>query len=256
MAVRQRGGRLVLAAVVVAAMAGGLAGFRTVRADRDPVRHEAVVVPAVTPSGEPPAGSEPAATGSGTGEGPAPAADGPRAEESGVPAGYGRSQVGAQAAAVGWVSSLGVLMQAGPIATADALRSLVSEERAGATIDSLRAERARFSEQFGADPSQAVWIDSPLAVQVEDWNPDRAVVRVWSQLLVGVASEATVQALWRTHTVTVVWEREDWRVDDVSREEGPTPQVMAGDLPSPGGEVAVMAEWTPAVLAGSTVREG
>ena len=52
----------------------------------------------------------------------------------------------------------------------------------------------------------------------------------------------------------LVWEDDDWKVDDVTRTEGPTPQTMAENLPSSGAEFAAMAKWTPAVLAGSSVE--
>ncbi len=251
---RSRRGPLVVA--VVAAVALGWAGLRTLRADDGPAVRESVPVTAV--SVPPPASSTVAAAdASVASDVPVAVTDpdpGPHADASGIPVGYGRSEAGARAAAVGWVSSLGALMQLGPIATADSLRALMSERVAAATIDSFRAERAQFNQRFGADPSQGIWLEAPLAVTVDDWSPERAVVRVWSQLMMGVASEPTAQVMWRTHTVTLVWEHDDWRVDDVSRSEGPTPEAMAGDLPSSGRDMAEVAGWTPAVLAGSNVE--
>ena len=59
--------------------------------------------------------------------------------------------------------------------------------------------------------------------------------------------------LWRTHTVTLVWEDEAWRVDDVVRRDGPTPVLAAMELPSTGAEFDPVIGWTPAVLAGTSV---
>jgi hypothetical protein len=177
---------------------------------------------------------------------------GPMADVSGVPTGYAQSPAGARAAAVGWVSSLGALLQLGPIAASDALRAVTSDRVAAATVESFRAERARFRDEFHVDPSVGVWIESPLAVTVIDWSPQAAQVRVWSQVAVGVASAEPVGVLWRTHTLGLVWERDDWRIDTTTITEGPTLQPLADQLPSSGADIAAMAAWTPAVLAGSS----
>ena len=152
------------------------------------------------------------------------------------------------------MSSLGALIRLGPIATADALRAVTSARVAEATIDRFRAEHDQFTTQFHADPSQAIWIESPLTVTVTDWSTEAATVRVWSQLVIGVASESTVQVMWRTHTVRLVWEADDWKVDDVTQTEGPTPQTMPGEPAVAGRRVRGLSEWTPAVLAGSSVE--
>ncbi|MEP7112196.1 MAG: hypothetical protein ABI862_02930 [Ilumatobacteraceae bacterium] len=185
---------------------------------------------------------------------PVVVAAGPFDDEWGVPTGYLRSKQGAQAAAVGWVGALGPLMLMGPIAVRDALRELLTAAAAEPTIDGFRAERQRFKDTFGADPLLGIWIESPLQVDLVEFAPDRAVVKVWSQLLMGAASNG-VQVLWRTQSVALRWERDDWRVDSVIRVEGPTPVASPTMLPSPGSDFAVLAGWTPAVLAGSSVKE-
>lgn len=174
---------------------------------------------------------------------------GPYGQEWGVPKGYLGTVAGAQAAAVGWVSSLGDLMAMGPIARSDTLRELLSSRIADETVAEFKAERERFIETFGRDPSTALWRESPLAVTVPEASDQRTVVRVWAELLMGTSER--VEVLWRTHTVTLVWERDDWRVDDVSRVEGPTPAASTGAMPSPGSEFAAVEEWTPAVLVGA-----
>lgn len=243
----------MIAAALVVALVAGWVGFATLRSDDQPDERRAVPVTSVRIA---PSSTAPGSAGATrTDSSDRSVESGPVGDSSGIPLGYGRSEAGARAAAVGWVSSLGMLMGLGPIATAETLRSLTSGRVAAATVDSFRTERARFTEKFGADPSRALWIESPLTVQVVEWNPDRAVVRVWSHLVVGAGSGSAAQVLWRTHTVSVVWEHADWRVDDVTRVEGPTPQT-AGDLPSPGSEFTAIAAWTPAVLAGSTVKGG
>jgi hypothetical protein len=175
---------------------------------------------------------------------------GPTAVVWGVPAGYGPSPAGAQSAAVGWVASLGSLMRMGPVALTDTLNELMTVRAASATAATFRMERDRFVAEFEADPSRAIWIDSPLLFELVEYSPKRAVVSVWSQLVLGVDSDA-VRVLWRTQTVTVVWERDGWRVDDVTRVEGPTPLVVDTVLPSsPADAFSDVIGWLPAVTAG------
>ncbi len=176
-------------------------------------------------------------------------------EDTTVVAAALRGEPGARAAAVGWVAVLGRLLASGPIATGELLGELLTEEAAAETADGFRRERQRFIEQFGVDPSQALWVESPLTVHVAELSGDRATVLVWSQLIAGSPEATTVDAVYRTHTVSLLWERDRWRVDDVSRREGPTPMVAAGELPSPGEHFAVVAAWTPAVLAGVPVED-
>ena len=87
---------------------------------------------------------------------------------------------------------------------------------------------------------------------VAEFDTTKAVVKVWSELLMGVAT-GSVTTLWRTQTITLLWERGDWRVDTVTRVEGPSPDPDPTELPSSGADLAVVVGWTPAVLAGSTV---
>ena len=97
---------------------------------------------------------------------------------------------GVRAAAVTWVSSLGELLQMGPIARDETLRALLSRRAFDETVEEFRAERDRFSAQFGRDVSQAVWRDAPLTVQIVSAESTRAVVEVWSVLLFGTTERA------------------------------------------------------------------
>jgi hypothetical protein len=232
--------------IILTLVALGWVGVRILTANAPTANTGAVVVPVSTVV---------VATEWGPASGSDDVMAGPAGASSGVPTGYVQTEAGARAAAVGWVSSLGTLVRLGPLATADAVRAVTSTRIADTTISSFRAERDRFRELFGADPSAAIWIESPLAVTATDWAAEQAVVRVWSQLVFGVGSEATVRVMWRTHTIRLVWEGDDWKVDDVTRTEGPTPQTLPENLPSPGGDFAQVAGWTPAVLAGSNVGD-
>ena len=219
--------------VVAAVAVGGLVLPRLVGDRSSGNRPAAAAQPAAAlhPDGTVPDGSQPPASM----DGASVAVASPAAATFGVPVGYPQSPAGVRAAAVAWVSSLGELLQMGPIARDETLRVLLSRRAFDETVEEFRAERDRFSAQFGRDVSQAVWRDAPLTVQIVSAESTRAVVEVWSVLLFGTTSER-VEMLWRTHSVTLVWEDEAWRVDDVTRRDGPTPVLAAMELPSTGAE--------------------
>lgn len=245
---------VALAVVMVVAIAGVVLPWLV--GDRSRSQLPAEAVPIGPAAAEPEAVHvEPHATDGG----PRPAGEmgevsvaSPTSTSWGVPVGYPQSPAGVRAAAVGWVAALGDLMQMGPIARQDTLAALVSTGALGDTVESFRTERDRFRSEFGRDPSQLVWLDVPLSVAISSATDQRAVVEVWSALHFGTVTER-IEVMWRIHTITLVWERDSWRVDDVARREGPTPVVVSNVLASHGSEFVEVTGWRPAVLAGTSV---
>jgi hypothetical protein len=54
---------------------------------------------------------------------------------------------------------------------------------------------------------------------------------VWTVSVLSAADVALPQADWLTVSVDLVWEAEDWRVDDVRDAPGPTPMLGVRDQP-------------------------
>ena len=248
---RQRSRGVVAAVVVVAVAVGGLVLPRLVgdRSSGNRPANAAQPSAAAVLEVDPVSTSSPPATDT---AGSSVAVASPTASTFGVPVGYPQSPAGVRASAVAWVSSLGELLRLGPIARDEALRALLSRRAFGETVEEFRSERDRFRDQFGRDVSQAVWRDAPLTVQIVSAAATRAEVEVWSVLLFGTTGDR-VEMLWRTHSVTLVWEDEAWRVDDVVRRDGPTPVLAAMELPSEGAEFDPVIGWPAAVLAGTSV---
>jgi hypothetical protein len=242
---------LVAAGAVAAVAIGGVALPRLV-SDRSTAEREATVAepatavhpePADTPDGPE---DDDAAVGSDA------RVAAPSSAAWGVPVGYPQSVAGVRAAAVAWVASLGDLLRMGPIARNDTLGELLTERAFGDTVEQLRVDRDRFTDQFKRDLSEMVWVDAPVSVTIVSAEPTRAVVEVWSVLLFG-ATDTRVESLWRTHTVTLLWEDGSWRVDLVARRDGPTPVLATTAMPSAGSDFTDVVGWTPAVLAGVSV---
>jgi hypothetical protein len=52
----------------------------------------------------------------------------------------------------------------------------------------------------------------------------------------------------------LVWERDDWRIDDVTIAEGPTPVPTGTALPSEPSDFVDVDGWEPAVFADTTTE--
>ena len=173
---------------------------------------------------------------------------------AGIPVGYPSTDEGAATAAVNWVASFPTIVRMGPIRLDDTLNTLLSESRAASGSDEVIADYFTLIDELGPDFASRIWIESPLQFDVADATDTTASVAVWSMLVTGDAEDGDVEAIWRTHRISLVWERDDWRIDDVTIIEGPTPAPNAVSLPSPSSEFVAVDEWEPAVFAGTTSR--
>lgn len=97
-----------------------------------------------------------------------------------------------------------------------------------------------------------MWIESPAQSTVVSATDTAVSVGVWSVLVTGDPDAGPINAIWRTHWIDLVWERDDWKIDGVRVMEGPTPTPSEAALPSPPSEFEELDDWTPAVFAGTT----
>lgn len=82
----------------------------------------------------------------------------------------------------------------------------------------------------------------PAAVSVPEFSPSSARVTVWtvavSRAAINDGDRVSVITAWATHTVSLVWEAEDWKAKDLVSQLGPTPeQTVAPDTQSLLNEV-------------------
>ena len=178
-----------------------------------------------------------------------------RSDVAGVPVGYPRSERGAVTAAVNWVASFPTIVRMGPIRLDDTIGQLLSERRAASGTEEVVADYLALIDALGPEFASRIWIESPLQTSVVAADDTSATVMVWALLTTGDAERGPVEALWRTHRVELVWERDDWRIDDVDLTEGPTPVPNEVALPSPASDFADVDAWEPAVFADTTTGE-
>ena len=164
----------------------------------------------------------------------------------GVGHGWRRDEAGVRAAAASAVSATGAIATAGFITRKDLIGSIASAGFA----DQLAAESSRQLDDFaielgaaGVVPTQVVWSELPLRARVLSYSADASSVEVWSVLVVGVPGHGAPRQVWRTVTVGLVWEREDWRVDSWSSATGPTPALAAASTVSSVDEIGVVLAW-------------
>ena len=177
------------------------------------------------------------------------------ADVEGVPVGYPPSEAGATTAAVNWVASFSTLVRMGPLRLSDSLQRLMTESGAAAGVDEAVADYLTVLDEFGGDFGERIWIEAPLRTATTEFTADAAEVSVWAALITGDPASGPVEVLWRTHRISLRWEREDWRVEAVAVQEGPTPIPVEAALPSPPSDFESVDSWTPAVFADTTVAE-
>lgn len=174
---------------------------------------------------------------------------GPALVVDGIGHGWRRDEDGARAAAESALSATGAIATAGFISRDDLIGSIASsgfaEELANESARQLDELAIELGE-VGVVPSQLVWAELPLRARVLSFSQDASAVEVWSVLVVGVPGHGAPRQVWRTVTVGLIWEREDWRVDSWQSEAGPTPALAATSTVSSVDEIGAALAW-PAV---------
>lgn len=164
----------------------------------------------------------------------------------GVGHGWRHDADGALAAASAAVSVTGEIATAGFITRDDLITSIASADYAAelAAVSSRQLDELTMQlGQAGVAPTQLVWSELPLRSRVVSYNDDGSVVEVWSVLVVGVPEHGAPRQVWRTVSVRLVWEREDWRIDEWDAAAGPTPALAASSVVSSVDDVAAVLAW-------------
>ena len=178
---------------------------------------------------------------------------GPDAVVDGVSHGWSHDPVGAQAAAVAAVRATGPIAKAGFISRADLIRSIASTAFGPKLAAASSAQLSEMTAELGAAkvaPADLVWAELPLTARTTAAAGDRATIDVWSVLVVGVTGKGAPRQMWRTVTVTMIWERDDWRIDDWTTVPGPTPALAAMAAISDVPAIAGVLSWSPVPVGG------
>lgn len=171
-----------------------------------------------------------------------------RAVRFGVPVGWTQDADGARRAAVSAVSLTGAIATAGFVTRGDMIDVLASDRFAPSLLRASNAQLVDVLGDLGAAgiaPGDVVFSELPLTATVDAATTDRARVRVWSVVVAGAPGRGSPRQLWRTVTVDLVWEADDWRIDAWSSTPGPTPALATGAPVSSLEDLAAVAGWQP-----------
>lgn len=155
--------------------------------------------------------------------------------------GYDRTRDGAAAAATAYVGALD-----GPaLLDAPRLRKTLIQIAAAEALDGLvrayeeAATRTRERLGVGTVPEPVVILRAvPVGYRIDRFTPEAATVSLWRVGIVGSGATVEPQQSWRTETVSLVWERDDWKVASFRSSPGPTPP-LAPSVATPAGELFV-----------------
>lgn len=151
---------------------------------------------------------------------------GPTSERDGMPAGFAQSEAGATAAAMAFASAPQRWMYLDDAGVERAVRAIATTSAAPRLAADVVAEVGAAREGLVAAAGPVWWLVRPLATNVEAVRADYARVAVWIVTVLSAADVAMPQSEWRTVTLELRWEADDWRVDSITDAPGPTP--MAG----------------------------
>jgi hypothetical protein len=223
----------LIASAVVATVAVGSIALRQIVSD-----HQAPTLPTGLPTVTVPTTS---------------ARVGPVAVVDGVSHGWSHDAAGAQAAAVAVVRATGPIAKAGFISRTDLIRSIASTAFGPKLAAASSAQLSEMTAELGAAkiaPADLVWAELPLTSRIVTAANERATVDVWSVLVVGVTGKGAPRQMWRTVSVTIIWERDDWRIDDWTTTPGPTPALAAMAAISDVPAIAGVLSWAPVPVGG------
>lgn len=145
---------------------------------------------------------------------------GPHDEVNGVPVGYARTEEGALVAA----------QQYALISASDLIRDRDEYILALETVASSDWEvKARtqaingfkfFRERYGPDVDVTATVVRNSVLQ---YSADVALVKLWTVSLATGSERGTVDEVWGTSEIRLVWADDDWRINDVTNQSGPAP---------------------------------
>lgn len=184
---------------------------------------------AAVPSDDSPREREPAAF----------AGPGPSRTESGVPAGFERSDAGAVAAAASFVTTGQALIDMDPLAAEDAVRQMASTSTADRQVNDILDQLRGLRQAVVSGSGRIVFRQGVLAYRVDRFDEDRAEVSIWNVGVLSREGVAPPQASWAISSFELSWERGDWRILTETVVPGPAP--VLDDTTAPATAVQLVA---------------
>ena len=151
------------------------------------------------------------------------AAHGPNTMVNGVPSGYTRDPDGAATAAVNVIQALAQAAQ-GRVEMANVIATMIAKNPSSTLQKSIDVDSGR------SEDSDLVFNILPAAVTVSSFTADVAQVTVWTMSMsrapISAGDPVSVQTIWSTSELSLVWENGDWKARDKSFRSGPVPDEV------------------------------
>ncbi|MFI9212832.1 hypothetical protein ACIGW7_32485 [Streptomyces sp. NPDC053253] len=168
------------------------------------------------------------------------------------PAGFARSEQGAQSAATNYAVALGSAEMFQDGTRAEIVRAIHDPAVVENLLKKLDASYSAGLmagmglDENGAPPAGTTFVSRtvPIGAKVRDYTENSATVDVWCTGLGGLAgagSTKPVTSTWFTLTQKLTWVGGDWRIQSLSQSEGPTP-VNGDNRASTADEIAEAVE--------------
>ncbi|MCI3931591.1 hypothetical protein [Streptomyces sp. AN091965] len=173
-------------------------------------------------------------------------------KNGGIPAGYAKTEQGAQSAAANYAVALGSAEMFDKSKRDGILKAIMAPSSvAKFKADLDKAYSADFFKNVGLNangstPSgyQFVSRTSPIGTKVTDFADGRATVAAWCGGLLGLAGERSTKPVtnsWFTITMKLAWIDGDWKITTHTQKDGPAP-VPGDDRASGSEEIADAVE--------------
>ncbi|MEY9887398.1 hypothetical protein ABIA35_003958 [Catenulispora sp. MAP12-49] len=157
--------------------------------------------------------------------------------------GYPNSQAGAESAAANYVSAFASDDMVHPDSRHKLIQAIADPAIEPALQQSLDTAFNRTLSAYGLDaqgnPPKGqtfVYRNVPIGVSVQSYTNAKAVVAVWDTTIDGIAGQGSTEPItqtWSTSTLTLTWVNNDWRLNDFSQSDGPTPvSTQQGSVPA------------------------
>lgn len=151
---------------------------------------------------------------------------GPSRTKGIVPVGFDRSSKGAVTAATAYVALTPKLYFANDKVFNTSVVQLTAPTYTQTFVDAISASRTSARQIYTAD-NDAFLREFPMGYFVQSEEDDRVVVVVWSTFMVAARPDFDGKTETKIHVLEMVWNNNDWKVNNWVTRAGPTPKWQA-----------------------------
>ena len=155
---------------------------------------------------------------------------GPFNQKTIIPSKYDHSTEGAVAASSTYISNSPRLFLLKEDSFDSAILSISSSTYGPVIRDAVLATRANAQKIITDDPN-TFYREIPMGYQVITESKDRVQVKVWSVNMLVAKPDFNGNTKSNIHTMDLVWEDNDWKIDNWVNEPGPTPRWQSENDP-------------------------